>query len=54
MNLSKMNHPIMVILSFILLFPSSSIHATEYYAFRVTGSDCTLCHTNPQTGSLFR
>jgi Fe-S oxidoreductase/nitrate reductase gamma subunit len=48
-----MNHRITVILFFILLlFPFSSIHATEYYAFRLIGSDCTLCHTNPRTGSL--
>jgi Fe-S oxidoreductase/nitrate reductase gamma subunit len=49
----RMNHPTTVIIFVILLlFPFSSIHATEYYAFRLTGSDCTLCHTNPQIGSL--
>jgi len=53
MNPSKMNHPIAVIVFFILLFfPFSSLHGTEYYAFRLTGSDCTLCHTNPQSGLL--
>ncbi len=36
----------------LLAFPFSSIHATEYYAFRLSGSDCTLCHIDPKNGSL--
>ena len=40
------------VLSFLPLPPSSNIYATEYYAFRSGGSDCTLCHTDPKTGSL--
>lgn len=53
MNSSKINHPIAVIL-FLILFclPPSSIYAAEYYALRLTGSDCTLCHTDPKIGSL--
>jgi hypothetical protein len=52
-NSSKMSRPTAVIIFFILVFfPFSSIDATEYYAFRLTGSDCTLCHTNPQIGLL--
>jgi Fe-S oxidoreductase/nitrate reductase gamma subunit len=53
MSLFKRNHRIAVILfSFLLFIPLSSLHATEYYAFRLAGSDCNLCHTRPQTGSL--
>ncbi len=53
MTFFKRNHRTVVILFFTLLFtPPSFLHATEYYAFRLTGSDCSLCHTNPQTGSL--
>ncbi len=37
---------------FLILIPSSSIYATEYQAFRMAGSDCTLCHDDPTTGSL--
>jgi hypothetical protein len=33
----------------ILLLPA---HATEYYALRLSGSDCVLCHSDPQQGSL--
>jgi Fe-S oxidoreductase/nitrate reductase gamma subunit len=40
------------LLSLLLFLPSSNIQATEYYALRLTGSDCTLCHTDPKTGSL--
>jgi nitrate reductase gamma subunit len=41
------------IIFFILIsLSSSSVYATEYYAFRLAGSDCTLCHTDPKTGSL--
>ena len=43
-----------LILFFLLFHPFSNIHATEYYALRLTGSDCTLCHTDPKTGSLNR
>ena len=37
---------------FLLSFPLSTVQATEYYALRVAGSDCTLCHADPKTGSL--
>ncbi len=40
------------IFSQLVFLPSSTVQATEYYALRVVGSDCTLCHTDPQTGSL--
>ena len=43
---------ICLILSFLLFLPSSNLHATEYYALRLTGSDCTVCHTDPKMGSL--
>jgi hypothetical protein len=53
MRLFKRNHRVAVILfSFLFFVPISFLHATEYYAFRLTGSDCILCHTNPQNGSL--
>src|SRR4030042_760786 len=53
MSFSKRNHWIAVILfSFLFFIQPSFLHATEYYAFRLAGSDCTLCHTNPQNGSL--
>ncbi len=39
--------PFLIILS--VLCPG---HATEYYAFRLAGSDCTLCHTDPRVGQL--
>jgi len=53
MNSSKRFHPTAVIVFFIILsLPFSSINATEYYAFRLIGSDCTFCHNDPQTGSL--
>ena len=53
MTFFKRNHRTVVILFFTLLFtPPSFLHATEYYGFRLAGSDCSLCHTNPQTGSL--
>jgi hypothetical protein len=55
MNSSKLAHPVAVGIFFILLFiPFPSIHAKEYYAFRVAGSDCSLCHNDPKTGSLNR
>jgi Fe-S oxidoreductase/nitrate reductase gamma subunit len=41
-----------LILSSLLFLPSSNLRATEYYALRLTGSDCTLCHTDPKTGAL--
>lgn len=28
------------------------VFGTEYYALRVAGSDCTLCHTDPRVGHL--
>ncbi len=50
---SKMNHPLAVIIFFLLLsLPFPSLHATEYYALRLTGSDCLLCHIDPGIGSL--
>ena len=53
MSFFNRNHRIAVILfSFLFFIPPSFLHATEYYAFRLTGSDCTLCHINPQSGSL--
>jgi Fe-S oxidoreductase/nitrate reductase gamma subunit len=53
MNSSGKGHPFVVIIFFILIsLPFSSVYATEYYAFRLAGSDCTLCHTDPQAGSL--
>jgi len=46
--------PGLFIFSLLLFLPSSTIQATEYYAFRLAGSDCTLCHTDPKTGELNR
>ncbi len=40
------------IFSLLLFLPSSTVQATEYYGLRLSGSDCTLCHTDPRTGSL--
>jgi Fe-S oxidoreductase/nitrate reductase gamma subunit len=42
----------MIILLVISLFPLPSVHATEYYAFRLSSADCTLCHTDPKNGLL--
>jgi Fe-S oxidoreductase/nitrate reductase gamma subunit len=44
--------PAILIFSVLLFLLYSPTHATEYYAFRLTGSDCTLCHTDPKIGSL--
>ena len=53
MVLFRMARSVRTIIFFILLaLPFSSIHATEYYAFRLPGSDCTLCHIDPKNGSL--
>lgn len=53
MALFRMNRPISATVCFIILvLPFSSVHATEYYAFRLSGSNCTLCHIDPKTGSL--
>ena len=53
MNSSRKGHPSVVIIFLILIsLSSSSVYATEYYAFRLAGSDCTLCHTDPEAGSL--
>lgn len=41
-----------LIFPFLLFLFPSNLHATEYYALRLTGSDCTLCHTDPKIGSL--
>jgi Fe-S oxidoreductase/nitrate reductase gamma subunit len=38
--------------SLFLFLPFSNLEATEFYGLRVSGSDCTLCHTNPKTGLL--
>ncbi|MGZ3605961.1 MAG: (Fe-S)-binding protein [Thermodesulfobacteriota bacterium] len=40
------------IFSLLLFPPFSKLEATEFYALRLSGSDCTLCHTDPKTGSL--
>ncbi|MGZ3525297.1 MAG: hypothetical protein ACXU9L_10945, partial [Thermodesulfobacteriota bacterium] len=40
------------IISLLLFLPFSNVEATEFYALRLSGSDCTLCHTDPKTGSL--
>jgi Fe-S oxidoreductase/nitrate reductase gamma subunit len=37
---------------FLISLSFSTVHATEYHAFRVGGSDCTLCHDNARDGSL--
>ncbi len=42
------------VLSLLLFLLSSTVQATEYYAFRLAGSDCTLCHTDAKTGELNR
>ncbi len=42
----------MVLLFMLLAFPFSSACAWEFYAFRMPGSDCTLCHIHPESGSL--
>ena len=53
MVLFRMARSVRTIIFFILLaLPFSSIHATEYYAFRLPGSDCTLCHIDSKSGSL--
>jgi hypothetical protein len=53
MNPFKADHSFVVIIFFILISLSfSSVYATEYYAFRLSGSDCLLCHADPKTGSL--
>jgi Fe-S oxidoreductase/nitrate reductase gamma subunit len=44
--------PAIFLLSFLLFSPPSIVQATEYYALRIAGSDCTLCHTDPRTGAL--
>ncbi|MBM4306404.1 MAG: 4Fe-4S dicluster domain-containing protein [Deltaproteobacteria bacterium] len=51
---SKMDRPHAVIIFFFLLLflPISSLHATEYYGLRLSGSDCFLCHTAPEIGTL--
>ena len=51
----KIGSPVVcLILSSLLFLPSSTVQAAEYYALRLAGSDCTLCHTDPKTGSLNR
>ena len=52
MNHSNRSSIATILLLLLLSFPFPSAHATEYYAFRLAGSDCTLCHTDPKTGSL--
>src|SRR4030042_134636 len=41
-----------LIFSSLLFLPSFNLYATEYYALRLSGSNCILCHTDPKTGSL--
>lgn len=53
-RLKKFFPGVYLILFFVLFLCSSNLHATEYYALRLSGSDCTLCHTDPKTGSLNR
>ncbi len=51
----NISHPLAVIVFFLFLFyPLSFLHATEYYALRLAGSDCLLCHVDSGTGSLNR
>jgi len=48
-----MHRPLAAIIFLSLLFiPIFPLHATEYYALRVTGSDCLLCHIAPEIGTL--
>lgn len=48
-----MSHSLRVILfTFLLFFPLSFLHASEYYALRLAGSDCLLCHLAPEIGTL--
>ncbi|MBS3918560.1 MAG: (Fe-S)-binding protein [Deltaproteobacteria bacterium] len=50
---NKIDLTLWSIIFFILLaLPISSAHATDYYALRLPGSDCTLCHIDPKNGSL--
>jgi Fe-S oxidoreductase/nitrate reductase gamma subunit len=49
----EMDRFIRILLLFIFFsLPLSTASATEYYALRLAGSDCTLCHSNPLTGEL--
>ncbi len=48
MNLFKA----LIIFLFLIVISFTSVHATEYHAFRVSGSDCTLCHDDARDGSL--
>jgi len=45
---------VVVVISLILFLAPPSIHGTEYYAFRLSGSDCVLCHIDPKSGTLTR
>ncbi|MGB5158386.1 heterodisulfide reductase-related iron-sulfur binding cluster [Desulfobacterium sp. N47] len=42
----------LIIFLFFIFLSLSSAHATEYYSFRVAGSDCTMCHDDPASGEL--
>ncbi len=44
--------PALLIFCLLLFLPPPTVQATEYYALRLVGSDCTLCHTDPRTGEL--
>jgi len=44
--------PAILLFSFLHFPTPSTVQATEYYALRVAGSDCILCHTDPGTGTL--
>lgn len=46
--------PVFLIFFLSLFLHPSAVQATEYYALRVIGSDCTLCHTDVKTGELNR
>lgn len=44
---------LLILCSFdLFLFAPPRVCGTEYYAFRLIGSDCTLCHTDARVGHL--
>ena len=49
---TQLNRSIYAVLFLLVFALCPSTHATEYYAFRLSGSGCTLCHTDPKTGEL--
>jgi hypothetical protein len=57
MNPSEMSHPTVgIIFLILLLFPFSSIYATEYYAFRHLGQRFSRisCRTNKNVNEMHR